>query len=221
MQITAFYIFHITPKHQYSALVKMAYAGFLLRRAKGCSFAKIMGSGGGSLGFGLSPNFKLYASLMVWDSLEQMKKFEASNRMFAAYTKISSSVDKFYGQAFQVHGKWDGAEPFTAFPDPLLAGSKIIVLTRAKIRWSQIRNFWRFVPSTSEALTQIDGRLFSIGVGELPLIYQATLSIWETQEHMRAYAYKNPQHLEAIKKTKELNWYSEELFGRFYLLPLP
>jgi heme-degrading monooxygenase HmoA len=58
-------------------------------------------------------------------------------------------------------------------------------------------------------------------VGELPLIYQATLSIWETQEHMRAYAYKNPQHLEAIKKTKELNWYSEELFGRFYLLPLP
>jgi hypothetical protein len=37
---------------------------------------------------------------------------------------------------------------------------------------------------------------------------------------MRAYAYKNPQHLEAIKKTKELNWYSEELFGRFYLLPL-
>ena len=75
MQITAFYIFHITPKHQYSALVKMAYAGFLLRRAKGCSFAKIMGSGGGSLGFGLSPNFKLYASIMVWDSLEQMKKY--------------------------------------------------------------------------------------------------------------------------------------------------
>lgn len=75
MQITAFYIFHITPKHQYSALVKMAYAGFLLRRAKGCSFAKIMGSGGGSLGFGLSPNFmvkhfKFMASGMVLNHLQ-------------------------------------------------------------------------------------------------------------------------------------------------------
>jgi hypothetical protein len=104
MQITAFYIFHITPKRQYSALVKMAYAGFLLRRAKGCFFAKIMGSGGGSLGFGLSPNFKLYAAIMVWDSLEQMKNFEASNRMFAAYNKISSSVDKWasFSSSWQV-----------------------------------------------------------------------------------------------------------------------
>jgi len=218
MQITSFYVFNISPKFQYSALVKMAYAGSVLRRAAGCSFAKIMGSGGGHLGFGIKPNFKVYAAIMVWENAESMRIFESTNRMYLKYKKISDSIQKFYGQAFQAHGKWDGVEPFKITKDAALENSKIIVLTRARIRLSQVRNFWRFVPKTSDALSDIKGRLFSIGVGELPLIFQATISVWESQEHMREYAYKNPHHLEAIKKTKELNWYSEELFARFVLV---
>jgi hypothetical protein len=29
------------------------------------------------------------------------------------------------------------------------------------------------------------------------------------------YAYQNPKHAEMVKKTRELQWYSEELFARF------
>jgi hypothetical protein len=42
----------------------------------------------------------------------------------------------------------------------------------------------------SKSLEDYDGLALSIGVGEWPLIQQATLSIWKTQAEMIDYAYK-------------------------------
>ncbi len=199
----------------------MAYAGAFFRRVPGCTFAKIMGTGGGNLGFGLVPNFKIYTAILTWESPEFMAKFEKTNGLFKKYEKISSSIQRIYGRAFQSHGKWDGVQPFQVTKQTDQIESKIIVLTRARIRLSQIKKFWDFVPRASDALNHIKGRIFSLGIGEFPLILQATLSIWESQAHMREYAYKNEHHLAAIKKTKETNWYSEELFARFYVVENP
>jgi hypothetical protein len=44
---------------------------------------------------------------------------------------------------------------------------------------------------------------------------QATFSVWSSADAMFDYAYSNPKHAEMVKKTRELNWYSEELFARF------
>jgi hypothetical protein len=55
----------------------------------------------------------------------------------------------------------------------------------------------------------------SIGVGEWPLIQQATISIWKTQREMIDYAYKNPKHREVVMLTRKLKWYKEEMFARF------
>jgi hypothetical protein len=57
--------------------------------------------------------------------------------------------------------------------------------------------------------------VLSIGVGEWPLIQQATISIWKTQKEMLDYAYKNPKHREVVMLTRKLNWYKEEMFARF------
>lgn len=61
------------------------------------------------------------------------------------------------------------------------------------------------------------GLIFSVGIGELPLIQQATFSIWENIEAMTDYAYKSPQHKKVIQMTQKINWYKEELFARFLI----
>jgi hypothetical protein len=42
----------------------------------------------------------------------------------------------------------------------------------------------------------------------------ATFSLWKDFESVKQFAYKSKQHKEAIK-TREYEWYSEELFSRF------
>ena len=59
------------------------------------------------------------------------------------------------------------------------------------------------------------GLSFSKGFGEWPIFILATFSVWDSLEHMKAYAYENPSHAAMVKKTRELNWYKEELFSRF------
>lgn len=221
IQITSFYVLKIKTGFQYNALTKMAYAATFFRRVPGCTFAKIMGTGGGELGFGLIPNFKIYTAILTWESPEFLRNFENSHWLFKRYEKISSSIQRIYGSAYQSHGKWDGIQPFQVTAKIEVDEPKIIVLTRARIRLKEIKKFWDFVPNTSDALNQIKGRIFSLGIGEFPLILQATLSVWESQAHMRDYAYKNEHHLAAIKKTKETNWYSEELFARFIWIEDP
>ena len=67
----------------------------------------------------------------------------------------------------------------------------------------------------SQSLESYQGLALSIGVGEWPLIQQATISIWKTQAEMMDYAYKNQKHKEVVKLTRQLKWYKEELFARF------
>ena len=50
------------------------------------------------------------------------------------------------------------------------------------------------------------------GVGELPIIEQATISIWKSEQRMKDYAYSDKSHLKIIHKARKNNWYSEELF---------
>jgi hypothetical protein len=51
----------------------------------------------------------------------------------------------------------------------------------------------------SKSLEGYDGLALSIGVGEWPLIQQATLSIWKTQAEMIDYAYKIEKHKEVVR----------------------
>ena len=70
----------------------------------------------------------------------------------------------------------------------------------------------------SDAIKKAKGVEYFKGVGELPFIQQATVSIWKDEASMNMFAYKNKNHSEIIRKTKRESWYREDMFTRFELI---
>ena len=184
-----------------------------LKNVDGLTFYKILGSGAKN-GFSAKPNFGTYILLCVWESENQAETFFAENNFFKEYQERSSENMTVYMHSAEVHGTWDERQPFQKNAE-LAMDMPIIVLTRARIRFRKLLSFWSRVGSVSQSLENYEGLVLSIGVGEWPLIQQATLSIWKTQKEMMDYAYKNPKHREVVMLTRKLNWYKEEMFARF------
>jgi hypothetical protein len=195
------------------AFTQMQLGFKALKGIKGLSFFKLMGSGANN-GFSSIPNFGTYVLLCVWDSEQIAQDFFLNHSFFKNYKSRSKENFTVHMNSSEVHGKWDGEQPFLKNAD-LAADMPVMVLTRARIRFMKLWSFWTKVGKVSQSLEQYKGNVLSIGVGEWPLIQQATLSIWRTQSEMLDYAYKNQKHKEVVMMTRKLNWYSEEMFARF------
>ena len=94
----------------------------------------------------------------------------------------------------------------------------IVVITRASIKLWRTIPFWRRVPAISKFILTKDANIFSVGVGEIPWIYQVTFSIWKSEEEMIQFAHKDKHHGEAAKISLDKNWFKEYMFNRFYLV---
>jgi hypothetical protein len=79
-------------------------------------------------------------------------------------------------------------------------------------------SFWKSVPLASKAIENAKGVQYYKGIGEWPFIQQATISIWDNFEAVNTFAYKDKAHADIVKKTKQMKWYKEDLFSRFYLI---
>ncbi len=199
------------------AFTQMGIARLSTKEIKGLRFVKLLGSGG-LTGFGSWPNWTVYSLLCVWESQEAQENFFNKNLFFLGFIKRSIAHQNIFLQSISAHGTWDGQQPFETSKHK--SDGKIAVITRGKIKLSKLWTFWQFVSPASNDMQGKEGMIFCIGVGELPLIQQATFSIWESTELMTKYAYHSKQHLEVIKKTRELGWYEEELFARFEVLKI-
>jgi hypothetical protein len=184
-----------------------------LKGVNGLVFSKLLGSGSKN-GFSTIPNFGTYVLLCVWESENEANSFFKENHFFKKYQSKSFELFTVFLNAAESHGKWDGKQPFVA-KAKLALDKPVVVLTRASIRLTKLISFWKRVGHVSSTLEKYNGLALSIGVGEWPLIQQATLSIWKTQSEMLDYAYKNEKHKEVVLLTRKLNWYKEELFARF------
>tara|TARA_B110000008_G_scaffold9599_2_gene9338 strand:- start:2685 stop:3380 length:696 start_codon:yes stop_codon:yes gene_type:complete len=183
---------------------------------KGLIFGKMLGSGAGE-GFSVWPDWGTYAWFTVFDTEENALSFFASDNIFNDLVACSSSVFGWDAIPLKCHGTWNGINPFGELSEIEHSG-QLAVLTRASIKKSQALRFWWNVPAASRNISNHPGLIFSKGVGEYPLLEQATLSLWNSTEELNEFAYKSRQHAPVVKKTRKFNWYSEELFLRMMVI---
>jgi heme-degrading monooxygenase HmoA len=216
--MTTLTLFRYPPKHQFWAFSQMQLAHAKLKNTPGLKFYKLMGSGGNG-GFGLWPNWGVYAFLAIWEKAEDWTHFQRKN-IFAQEAKERSSEQMTsFLQPIRTHGLWSGSNPFEPIlPFEAKPDAPIAVITRAKIRLKRLPEFLLNTAVAKTDLVNHPDLKLSIGIGETPLIYQATFSIWNNLAAMQAYAYKSPEHASVVRKTRARNWYSEELFTRFQVL---
>lgn len=195
------------------AFKQMPAAAGLLKNSKGLQFAKQLGSGAGE-GFSLWPDFSTYVNITTWQSQATAKQFIDENKFLQELKEKSQSFTAVEMKALASKGKWNGLNPFEnqgGNSNPKLLG----VITRASIKTRLLPKFWANVPAVSRSMYGAPGKLYSKGIGERPLVEQATFSIWDSAKAMQHFAYQKKEHLEAVRKTRQLQWYSEELFARF------
>lgn len=215
MVITLSFIHYKTLKSKYwgFTMMRLTHSYFDINNVPGLLFYKKLGSGSG-IGFRAFPDFSAYAFLAAWEDEKSANEFLKSSALFKDFKERSFEIWTVYMKNIRVRGTWSGVTPFTP-EEKTPPGQLVSVITRATILNKYLWRFWRKVPSASAPLKDRDGLIITFGIGEWPLTQMATFSIWENEEYLKAYAYQNPAHMEAIKLTRELGWYKEEMFARF------
>ncbi|MEM8892942.1 MAG: spheroidene monooxygenase [Bacteroidota bacterium] len=203
-------------KHKYWAFKQMQLGYRSLSNVPGLQFHKILGTGAGN-GFSIYPNLGQYAMLCVWDDETSAAQFFDEDPYQKEYSSNAANRETYYLRPVHGHGLWDKGEPFE-FQQPLEQEGAWAVITRATISKRRLLEFWKHVPSVSKSIENRPGLSLSVGIGEWPLIQQATFSVWDSLDYMKDYAYKSRLHKEVVTKTRDRNWYSEELFARFQVL---
>jgi hypothetical protein len=185
-----------------------------LRRAPGTRFVKLLGTGrDGRFGVG-SVDATRWAAITVTDAPVD----------FPGWDRLALAGCRLVLRPLTSRGRWAGADPFRVEPEP--AGMEpagrwdgpVLALTRARLRPSRAVTFWRSIGAAAAPLSDAPGRWASFGVGEAPVGWQGTVSLWRHPTDLVNFAYRQPGHRQAIERTLTAGWYAEELFARFAVL---
>lgn len=195
------------------ALLAMAMHREPMKKQKSCSFWQLVGSGKNGT-FSLTPDWQQWGLLAAWDNRDGFNAFYKDSFVSRWWNKFRCEKWTILCEPLQSHGKWEGKEPFG---DMNIQGydGPVVVLTRATVHFNRLKNFWNNVDEVSELMRTYPGYIMSLGIGERPVYRQATFSIWNSLDDVKAFAYGSKEHSEVIRKTRDEGWYSEELFARF------
>ena len=180
-------------------------------KSDGQEFFKLLGTGSKN-GFSVFPDFSNYVIISSWRDDSYRKEFVEKNEIMTTilskcHKRIELKIDPY-----EFKGSWHKINPFKN--DSSYKGEKILIITRARVKFQKLLEFLTSTSKASKSIKNHSGALYYKGVGELPIIEQSTISIWETEEKMKMYAYSNSDHMKIISKARKRRWYSEELFVR-------
>jgi hypothetical protein len=187
-----------------------------LRDVPGLRLGKALGSGYEG-GFGLRPSASRQGLFVLFSSEDSADAFIDHSATLATYQGRSTDFVVAKLRATSCRGSWSGISVQATAAAP--AAGPVAALTRASIRPSRAWAFWRRSPSSERALAQAAGCCLAVGLGEAPLLRQATFSVWDSQAAMDAYA-RSGAHLDAIRSSVAGGWFSESMFVRFVPLML-
>ncbi|MDE3124786.1 MAG: DUF3291 domain-containing protein [Bacteroidota bacterium] len=194
-------------------MLSMAFFRISLFLNKHVHFYKLLGCGkNGS--FDLQPDWRQWAILTISDNQQnRLNHITPFIQWWWQFFKCELLWLKL--QPIEGHGTWDRQLCFGKLPLKTNYEGPIAILTRATIHTKKIKQFWSHVDAVSAEMHRAPGLITSIGIGEIPWFRGATLSVWESKTHMRAFAYSQPFHQAVIVKTRKEKWYSEDMFVRF------
>lgn len=207
---------NLTPDSKLRAFTHLAFGRWALTRTPGLVFAKVLGSGKGG-GFRPSPSATHQGLFAAFISHDHADAFLAStNPLLASWRRHARDIFTCKLEAYAARGAWSGRTPLeVATTRPAdLDDVPVASLTRASIKAGKAARFWRHAPPSEDALHATDGCLVAAGLGEMPLLRQATFTIWDSERAMERYARQGP-HLAAIKAAHADGYFSESLFARF------
>ncbi len=199
-------------RHQLWGMSQMQLSLAPLRKVSGLSFFRMLGTG---RRFHYFPDFSVYCLLAVWDDEAAARHFFAHHPHFQAFTERSHEHWTLYLQSYQAHGQWSGEQPFASTAPPPEPNQPVAVLTRATINPRRLRAFWRQALRLNRQFTQHTDCWLSLGVGEWPVVQQATFSLWKDADSMKQFAYRSDLHRQAVRHTRQHGWFTEDLFARF------
>jgi hypothetical protein len=198
------------------AVARMALDRGPLRRTPGLRFAKLLGTGDGRTFTVRDADARHWGVLATWASTDAAEAFERSRTAYA-WERLADERFVARMRPLSSRGSWSRRAPF-GDPTPQRWDGPVAAVTRARIRPRRAATFWRSVPPVSADLQHSPGLRLAIGIGEAPIGLQGTFSLWNSGDALSDFAYRRSPHLEAVRRTAELGWYTEELFARFAVL---
>jgi len=205
------YIFSEVRRSVWRMFQRFGALRMALARQTALPFVRALGCGRG-IGFSLLPDMERYSIIAVGTE-EQLDAFEQSKAVRALGDE-ARSLEIYDLLPVKGHGAWDGQHPFIIGESPA-PNAPVAVITRARIPLTAVLSFIRHSHEVTSSLATAGGRIFSIGIGELPFVRQATFSVWSGTEAMTTFAYSNHRHKKAVTATRKHKLFSEELFWRF------
>ena len=181
-----------------------------LRGVPGLRFSRQLGSGHEG-GFGMRPSGSRQGLFLLFDDEAAADAFVQSPRA-DAYRRRALEFCTVKLRPYACRGSWGGTSLLPSAAAP--TAGPVAALKRASIRPTKALRFWAHAPVSQTQLEAADGCRLAVGLGEAPLLRQATFSLWDSVDAMNDYA-RRGAHQAAIAASRSGEFFSESMFVRF------